>query len=99
MIMLTILQHIQRISRQKQQLFSELMLGDSDYRFRFPMIRQCGASRSLNPAPPRYFFLAVGRFEVTREPILTAFDPDFCGQKWTVRKSSGGKTGGLPLEI
>jgi hypothetical protein len=24
-----------------------------------------------------------------REPILTSFNPDFCGQKWTARKSSG----------
>jgi hypothetical protein len=28
-----------------------------------------------------------------RGPILTSFNPDFCGQKWTVRKSSGGQNG------
>jgi hypothetical protein len=49
--------------------------------------------RLLNPAPPRYFSPAVERFEIKRELILKAFDPDFSGQKWTLRKSSGGQNG------
>ncbi len=49
----------------------------------------------MNPAPPRYFSLAVGRCGSQRGPIFTAFNPDFWGQKWTLRKSSGGKTGGV----
>jgi hypothetical protein len=36
---------------------------------------------------------------VKREPILKSFNPDFCGQKWTVRKSSGGKTGGPRVKV
>ena len=47
----------------------------------------------ITPAPPGYFSLAVERFEMTHAPILTSFSPDFSGQKWTLRKSSGGQNG------
>ena len=47
----------------------------------------------MNPAPPRYFSLAVERFEMRHWPILTSLNPDFSGQKWTLRKSSGGQNG------
>ena len=59
----------------------------------FRMIRKCGPFHLMNPAPPRYFSLAVGSFELKREPILTAFNPDFSGQEWTDGKSSGGHNG------
>jgi hypothetical protein len=47
----------------------------------------------ITPAPPGYFSLAVQRFEMTHAPIRTALNPDFSGQKWTLRKSSGGQNG------
>ena len=50
-------------------------------------------SRLKNRAPPRHFSLAVERFEMTHAPILTSFTRDFSGQKWTLRKSSGGQNG------
>ena len=52
--------------------------------------------RLITPALAGYFSLAVERCEMTHAPILTALDPDFSGQKWTLRKSSGGQNGWTP---
>jgi hypothetical protein len=37
---------------------------------------------------------SLADFASREHAILTSFNPDFSGQKWTLRKSSGGKTGG-----
>ena len=62
-------------------------------------IGQFSPFRLMNPAPPGYFSLAVERFEMTHASILTSFSPDFSGQKWTLRKSSGGQNGWAPVEM